>query len=593
MMRWVALVIACALAARAAAPDGEALYKQRCAGCHDGKALPRMPSRQELAARTPETVYHAMFEGVMTAQSVGLSPEQGRAIARFLTGKEFGSVPAPIAGMCTTAVGALRIGATDWNGWGYDLANTRYQPDPGLTASDVPRLKLKWAFGFAGDTVRSAQPTVVGGRVFTGSASGAVYSLDTATGCIRWKYDAGAMVRTAITIGEAAGRMIAWFGDVRSMVHAVDAASGQALWKVKIEDHPASRITGAAVFLGGRLYVPVSSIEEASAMAPGYECCKFRGSIVALDGASGKQIWKAYTIPEAARPLAKTAAGVQLWGPAGGAVWSAPTIDAKNKVLYAATGNSYTNAPAQTTDAILAFDLESGKLLWSSQVLAKDNYTMACERGGTCPEDRGPDYDFGSSPILRALPGGKRVLVGGQKSGIVWGLDPDREGKVLWQTRVGQGGALGGIEWGPAADLEFVYAAVSDLTVRQPPGPGGLHALRLATGEKVWSRAPQPLNCTPGAKGCSGAQSAAISVMPGVVFSGAIDGHFRAYQAGTGEVLWDFDTVRDYQTVNGVPGKGGSLDSAGPVIAGGMVFTNSGYGMWQGLPGNVLLAFGK
>jgi polyvinyl alcohol dehydrogenase (cytochrome) len=225
-------------------------------------------------------------------------------------------------------------------------------------------------------------------------------------------------------------------------------------------------------------------------------------------------------------------------------------------------------------------------------VLPKDNFTMGCMRGTNCPEERGPDFDFGSSPILRELPGGKRVLVCGQKSGVVWGLDPDQRGKVLWQTRLGQGSALGGIEWGPAADLENAYVAISD--VINPQGrPGGLHAVKLLTGEKLWTTPPPELHCTPGAKGCNSAQSAAISSIPGVVFSGSVDGHLRAFLSKTGEIVWDFNTARDYETVNGVPGKGGSLDSAGPVIANGMVFANSGYGMWQGLPGNVLLAFTK
>jgi polyvinyl alcohol dehydrogenase (cytochrome) len=264
------------------------------------------------------------------------------------------------------------------------------------------------------------------------------------------------------------------------------------------------------------------------------------------------------------------------------------------KVLYVGTGNSYTNVALPTSDAILAFDLESGSLLWSSQVLAKDNFTMACSgRGANCPSELGPDHDFGSSPILRDLPGGKRVLVCGQKSGILWGLDPDQRGKVLWQTRVGQGSALGGIEWGPTADLENAYVAVSDLLSRGENKPGGIHAVKLSTGEKIWTTPAPELHCTAGSKGCTGAQSAAISSIPGVVFSGSIDGHFRAFSARTGEIVWDFNTARDFETVNGVAGKGGSLDSAGPVIAGGMVFTNSGYGMWQGLPGNVLLAFSK
>ncbi|MBZ5619054.1 MAG: PQQ-binding-like beta-propeller repeat protein [Acidobacteriia bacterium] len=581
-------------AARAAAPDGESLYKQRCATCHDGQPQARMPSHQELAARTPESIYRAMFEGAMMPQSAGLATEEGRAIARFLTGKEFGASAGALAGKCATAPSPLHMSDADWNGWGYDRENTRYQPKPGLTAADVPNLKLKWAFAFEGDTVRAAQPAVVGNRVFTGSASGAVYSLDAATGCTWWKYDAGAMVRNAISIGQAGGKSIAYFGDVRSTVHALDLATGQLLWKVKVEDHPAARITGSPAFYGGRLYVPVSSIEEASAMLPTYECCKFRGSIVALDGATGKQIWKSFSVVDPPRPLAgKNAAGAQLWGPAGAAIWSAPTIDVKKKVLYVGTGNSYTNVSTPTSDAILAFDLETGSLLWSSQVLAKDNFTMGCGRGANCPEDRGPDHDFGTSPILRDLPDGKRVLVCGQKSGIVWGLDPDHRGKVLWQTRVGQGSALGGIEWGPTADLENAYVAVSDLLNRGEIRPGGLHALKLSTGEKIWTTPPPELHCTAGAKGCNSAQSAAISSIPGVVFSGSVDGHFRAFLAKTGEIVWDFNTARDFETVNGVAGKGGSLDSAGPVIAGGMVFTNSGYGMWAGLPGNVLLAFSK
>jgi polyvinyl alcohol dehydrogenase (cytochrome) len=583
------IVVLSALAGHAAAPDGAALYQQRCAQCHDGKPQPRVPSRQELSARTPESIFQAMFEGSMRSHSAGLSVDEGRTVARYLAAKDWSLRPAAAGGKCSGAPAPLRLNDTDWNGWGYDAANTRYQPHPGLTAGDVPRLKLKWAFGFPGDTVRSAQPVVAGDRLFTGSAGGAVYSLDTSTGCIWWKYDAGAMVRTAISIGQAGNKAIALFGDVSATVHALDAATGQLLWKVKVEDHPAARITGSPVFHRGRVYVPVSSIEEASAMAPAYECCKFRGSIVALDGATGKQLWKTFTVPDPPLPLGKNPAGAQLWGPAGAAVWSAPTIDAAKGILYAATGNSYTNVSTVTSDAVLAFRIESGELMWSSQVLAKDNFTMGCGRGTNCPEDRGPDHDFGSSPILRDLAGGRRVLICGQKSGVVWGLDPDQRGKVLWQTRVGQGGPLGGIEWGPAADLERAYVAVSDLTTARP---GGLHALHLASGEKVWSTPPPELHCAPGAKGCSGAQSAAISAIPGVVFSGSIDGHFRAFQAKTGEIVWDFDTVRNFDTVNGVAGKGGSLDSAGPVIANGMVFTNSGYGMWQGLPGNVLLAFG-
>jgi polyvinyl alcohol dehydrogenase (cytochrome) len=580
--------------AYAATPDGETLYKERCATCHDGKVQARTPSRDEISNRTPEFIYRAMFEGAMVAQSAGLSAEEGRSIARYLTGKDFSvTVATATVGRCSGNP-SIQITDSAWNGWGDDVSNTRYQPKPGLMAADVAKLKVKWAFGFAGETVRSAQPTVVGGRVFVGSSSGAIYSLDAASGCVYWNYDAGAGVRTAISVGKLAGsdNYVAYFGDTRSFVHAVDAMTGKGLWKVKVEEHPSSRVTGAPAFYNGRLYVPVSSIEEASAMSPKYECCKFRGSVVALDGATGKQIWKSYSVPDPPQATKTSATGTQLYGPAGAAIWSAPTIDTKKKVVYAATGNSYTNVSINTSNAILAFDLDTGSLLWATQVLPKDNFTMGCGRGVNCPEDQGPDFDFGTSPILRELPDGKRVLICGQKSGVLWGIDPDNRGKILWQARLGQGSALGGIEWGATADAEYAYAAVSDLlNYKNGNKPGGIHAVKLGTGEKIWSTAAPALTCTPGSKGCSGAQSAAISSMPGVVFSGSIDGHFRAYSAKTGEIIWDFNTVRDYQTVNGVPGKGGSLDSAGPTIANGMVFTNSGYGMWLGLPGNVLLAF--
>jgi polyvinyl alcohol dehydrogenase (cytochrome) len=600
-MRILTAFLLTATAIQAAPPEGEALYRERCGVCHDGKAQPRMPDRNELAARAPEAVVRAMFSGAMMIQSAGLSEEEGRAIARFVTGKEFGAAAAlhDTAARCpaVSRAAGMTISKRDWdsswNGWGKDLDNSRYQPQPGLAAVDVPKLKLKWAFGFPNDIVRSAQPAIVAGRVYVGSASGVIYSLDAASGCTYWTHDAGAMVRTAITIGQAGGKTMAYFGDTRAIVHALDAATGQEVWQSKVEDHPAARVTGAPTFYNGRLYVPVSSVEEASAMLASYECCKFRGSIVALDGATGKQVWKSFSVTDPAQATRKTAkGGVQQWGPAGAAIWSSPTIDVKNNVIYAATGNSYTDVSINTSNAILAFDLKTGSLLWSSQATPKDNFNMACGRNENCPEERGPDFDFGSSPILRALPGGQRVLICGQKSGVVWGLDPDHRGKVLWQTRVGKGGALGGIEWGPSADGEVAFVAVSDLFTRGGGGkPGGLHAVRLDGGQELWNTPAPELHCTAGAKGCTGAQSAAITSMPGIVFSGSVDGHFRAFAAKTGEIVWDVDTVQDYQTVNGVPGKGGSLDSAGPVIANGMVFTNSGYGLWQGLPGNVLLAF--
>ena len=572
----------------AAAPDGAALYSSRCATCHDGKPQPRMPQRAELTARTPEDVFKAMFSGAMMIQAAGLSDEEGRAIARYVTGKEFSTAKETVAGQCTAPAKTFTIAATDWNGWGQDPGNSHYQPKPGLAAADVPKLKLKWAFGFAGDALAYSQPTVTGGRVFAGSASGTMYSLDANTGCIYWTYKAGATVRNAITVARMGSRYVAFFGDVRAYTHAIDAETGAPLWKVKVDDHPVARVTGSVAFYNGKLYVPVSSIEEVTGASPKYECCKFRGSVIALDGETGRQLWKSYTVLDPPKAYKKNKEGTDLYGPAGAAVWSSPTIDAKRKLIYAGTGNSYTDVDINTSDAILAFNLETGSLVWVSQVQPKDNFIVGCPSAINCPEEKGPDFDFGSSPILRTLPGGKQILIAGQKSGVVYGLDPDQKGKILWQTRVGAGSALGGVEWGHAADDENTYVAVSDRIVRTGGTPG-IYALKLATGEKVWETPAPKVTCASGS--CLPAQSAAIAVIPGAVFSGALNGHFRAYSTKTGEIVWDFDTAQPFETVNQVKAKGGSIDGAGPTIVNGMVYTSSGYALFGGSPGNVLLAF--
>jgi polyvinyl alcohol dehydrogenase (cytochrome) len=579
------LLFAIAVSSFAAAPDGAALYTSRCGVCHDSNQA-RTPKREELASKSPEFLMGAM-SGVMTVQAAGLSEDEQRAIARFVTGKEFGpAASAQMSGQCTTAAPKFSIADGDWNGWGVDPGNSHYQPKPGLAAADVPKLKLKWAFGYPKDPMAWAQPTVVGGRIFVGSSSGKVYSLDAQTGCIYWTYNAGlgAGVRSSVTIAKLpSGKFAAYFGDVRGTAHAVDAETGQLIWKTKLDEHPAARITGAPVFLNGRLYVPMSSIEEASAQQPTYSCCTFRGSLSAVDASTGKVIWKSYSVTDPPKAYKTSKNGVELKGPAGAAIWSSPTIDLKRKVIYASSGNSYTGVNISTSDSILAFDMETGSLLWASQVQPKDNFVIGCPKNPNCPEEDGPDYDFGTSPVLRKMPNGKDIIVAGQKAGVAWGLDPDNKGKVLWQTRLGKGSALGGIEWGHAADDKYAYVAISDRLLGKNGTPG-LYALDLATGEQKWGT---PAPAVPGNPG----QSAAISVIPGVVFSGALNGHFRAYSTENGEILWDFETNRKFETVNGVDAKGGSIDAGGPTIVNGMVYTHSGYGIFGGIPGNVLLAF--
>jgi len=544
-----------------------------------------MPLHDELATKTPQFILNAMFGGTMTAQAAGLSLEEGRAIARFITRKEFEpATTAAMGGRCAGQPPRFSLSDGDWNGWGADLDNSRFQPKPGLAPSDVPKLQLKWAFGFAKDPMAWAQPVVAGGRVFAGSVAGSIYSLDASSGCVYWSYAAGAPIRTAVSIGRLSpGGWAAYFGDIKAILHAVDAETGARLWTIKLDDHPVARITGSPILVNGKLFVPMSSIEEASAQAPNYACCTFRGSVSAVDAATGRLLWKSYSVSDPPMPYKTSKNGVQLQGPAGAAIWSAPTADVKRGLIYAGTGNSYAGVPINTSDAILAFDMDTGKLVWSSQVQPKDNFVIGCPDHPNCPDEHGPDFDFGASPVLRTLPGGKQVLIAAQKSGVVYGLDPDNQGKILWQTRVGKGSALGGIEWGQAADDKLVYAPVSDRWLGKNGAPG-LYALDPLTGAQKWA-APAP------AESRSPGQSAAVSVIPGVVFSGALDGHFRAYSTANGAIVWDFDTNRAFQTVNGVEAKGGSIDAGGPAIVHGMVFTNSGYGIFGGTAGNVLLAF--
>jgi polyvinyl alcohol dehydrogenase (cytochrome) len=387
--------------------------------------------------------------------------------------EEAGSA-SPSAGACINAPPAFAdpLSTPHWNGWGVDPRQSRFHPAAmaQLAAADVPRLKLKWAFGFPDASFAFAQPTVVGGRVFIGSQSGTVYSLDANTGCTYWQFDAGALVRAAVTVGQNPAGLTAYVGDRQANIRALDAMTGKALWTTHFDDHPAARITGAPTLVGTTLFVPVSSTEETMATNAKYPCCSFRGSVVALDASTGKTLWKSYTIAEVPLSGAMSSVGVQLMSPSGAAVWSSPTFDAAKGLLYVTTGDNYSDPPTDTSDAIMAFDAASGKLVWSRQITSGDAFNVACPGNGpNCPAAKGPDFDFGSSAILVTLPNGKRALVAGQKSGVVTAVDPDQAGAILWQTRVGHGGPLGGVQWGSAADDTKIYAAVSDTSLRIVP----------------------------------------------------------------------------------------------------------------------------
>jgi polyvinyl alcohol dehydrogenase (cytochrome) len=529
----------------------------------------------------------------MRIQGDSLTAADRRAVAAFLVPKETAPADQPAVNRCAPAK-PVAADLSGWNGWGVDLANSRYQPRTSLNAENVSKLKLKWAFGIPNADTSYGQPTAVSGRLFFGSSDGTVYALDADKGCTIWTYAAEAVVRSAITVAVSApGRYLAYFGDVTANVYAVDAETGAPVWKVKVEEHPFARITGAPKLVQDRLYVPVSSVEEAPAGDPQYPCCTFRGSVVALDAKTGKQIWKSYTIAERPDLRGKNKNGVDRFGPAGAAVWSSPTLDVRRRAIYVGTGDAYADPVGKTSDAVMAFDMDTGALRWTQQLTPKDGWNFSCVRPDTpnCPDDHGPDVDFGSSPILKDLGNGHSVLLAGQKSGVMHALDPDHDGAVLWQTRVGKGSAGGGIMWGSATDQTNVYVANADGFLQRTGGlPGGLFALRQKTGEVVWHAVPPKPACL-GKPGCTSSQAAAVTAIPGVVFSGSMDGHLRAYSTQDGSVLWDFDTLVDFVTVNGVKARGGSLSGTGPTITGNRLYVAAGYGSLGGMPGNLLLAF--
>ena len=580
---------------RAAAPDGDEIYAQHCAACHESGEN-RAPSIEAMRRLSATAIFESLTTGTMAAIGKDLPEGYAEAVASFLGTAARVERPDDLRA-CADAKWADPLEGPRWIGWGADLANSRFQ-DAGFAGMDidsVSRLQLRWVFGLPDSDRARGHPAVAGGRVFLGGRNGRLYALDTRSGCTIWEFEALAEIRTAVLLsrGEQPSRYTLYFGDTKANLYAVDAETGMQVWRTRVEDHPGATLTGSPTLHAGRLYVGTSSIEEFTGAFATYPCCSFRGSVSAIDAKNGERIWKTYTIPEEPRPQRANAKGIQLYGPSGAGIWSAPTIDTQLGRVYVTTGDNYSDPPTDDSDAIIAYDLDTGKRVWSQQFTVGDAYNMACNQradGINCPEANGPDLDFGSSAILVTLDDGRRVLVAGQKSGVVHAVDPDRDGLIRWQRRAGVGGMLGGIQFGMAADERNVYVAISDYVGPTRSKGGGIAAFRIADGEKLWHTPGIP--CPSGRERCSPAQSAAVTAIPGVVFSGALDGFIRAYSTEDGSVLWSYDTVRDYpQSVNGVAARGGSINGPGPAVVDGMLFVNSGYGAFGSIPGNAFLTF--
>jgi len=579
------------------APEIRQLFDRACASCHNGDD-PRAPSTETLRGLSPRAIVEALTSGSMRYQGLALSGAERRAIAEYITGRKLrGTTIGADAGRCANvAAFGNPFAGPSWNGWGAGIENRHFQRGDyaGLSAAQVPHLALKWAFGFPDTTNAWAQPTVAGGRLFVGGQNGTVYALDATRGCIVWTFTAHAGVRAAISIGPRVtiGRAPvypAYVVDQQGFAYALDASSGRQLWSRKVDAHPLVRLTGAPVVHDGRVYVPISSYEEGG-KPPGYACCTFRGGVMALDARTGDVVWRAYTIAQPPTLIRTYADGTEVWGPAGGGVWSAPTIDLKRRAIYVGVGNTYSGAAQPTTDAVVAFDLATGQMRWAHQMNPDRRDVFGCTPGEiNCGERPGPDFDVGASPVLATLPNGGDLLIAGQKSGVAYALDPDKQGAEVWHYRAGGGGGLGGIQWGIAADGEQLYVPVAEI---YNPEPGGLHAVSLTTGTRAWHAPPEPPACGKISRACSGAQFSAVTVIPGIVFSPSNDGAIRAYSTKDGAIVWTYDTNRQFTTVNRVRANGGSMNGPAPVVVNGMVYVSSGYGTFGLRPGNVLLAFG-
>ncbi|MES2796421.1 MAG: PQQ-binding-like beta-propeller repeat protein [Bacteroidota bacterium] len=574
--------------------EGKSVYATSCISCHATNPTVKNsgPNVGLLAGMSPKAIYSALISGKMKTQGDAISDSQRKAVAQFLTNKLLVETTIPKEAYTNFSISK---NADFKSGWGGNLEGTGYEKKSQINAKNVASLKVKWTFAFPDNTQIRSKPAIVGDWLIVGSQFGDVYALDQKTGKIGWHFQASSGVRGGIAIGKGpTGELVAYFADYSTSVYALNVANGKLIWKTRSGVHPQSSNTGTVAVYQNTVFVPITSFEVISSTDPNFDCCSSSGELVALNATNGLIKWRHRVISEEAKASGKKKNGGTFYGPAGAIVWCSPTVDTQRGLIYIGTGENYTDPPTNTSDAIQAIDIKTGKLVWNFQATSHDTWNLACPGEPNCPDNAGPDLDFGSAPLLiKGGYNGKDLLVAGQKSGVVHALDPST-GKVFWQTRIGKGGALGGIHWGMASDGQYVYAAnadnqlgldLRDSTIKASPG---LYAIKLQTGEVIWKAATP--KC-PAGKNCIRANSAAPLALPDLVFAGTLEGHIRAYDSKTGKILWEYDTVKSYETVNGIAGKGGSLDGPSPVVSKDLLFVNSGYGSFGEIPGNVLIAF--
>jgi polyvinyl alcohol dehydrogenase (cytochrome) len=576
-------------------PSGRSLFMQTCSTCHRDSGIARAPAFTVLTSMTTRAILASLDKGKMQTQASTLSEDQRTAIAQWITQKNLSVTTLDKTAFTSFSLTPNQYSPADHSGWGVDPEGTGFQSAKlaGISTENVTSLKLKWAFAFPDATIVRSKPAVIGDWLIVGGQYGDLFAINKQTGKLGWTFAASSAIRGAIVVKKQHGALTAYFADYSTNAYAIDVLTGKLIWNYRAGFDQQSACTGSVVVYDGKVFVPISSVEVASALYGNYACCSSSGGIVALDAGTGTEIWKHRVIPSEVKESGKKKNGKPFYGPSGAPVWCSPTIDAKRGLVFIGTGENYSTPTTNTSDAIQALDLKTGKLVWNYQATDGDMYNLACPSLNNCPGQAGPDLDFGMAPILVKRPDGKDILVAGQKSGVVYALTPDG-GKLIWKQRIGKGGALGGIHWGMCTDGNLVYAANADnfiaidrrdTSIKSSPG---VYALDLKNGKIIWKTASPPC---PDNQSCLPFNSAAPTMVPGLVFAGSLDGHIRAYGSRDGKILWDFNTVKDFETADGIKGKGGAIDGPAPVIAAGMLFVNSGYGMFGETPGNVLLAF--
>ena len=600
------------LADDAAPHRGATVFAESCAACHAGATYG--PALAGLSNMYAEDIYKELWYGVMAQFVNGMEDADRWAVSNWIADQKPEKDTRESGVPLCEKPGALKPDpAHDWPGLSKDNRMTRHVTDTSLTADRIRGIKLKWAVALPSTRAfqGGANPiSVIGNRLFVGNLNHWVYALDTKRGCADWTYRAEWRIRSNVAISDG----IAVFGDVAANVYALNAETGALLWRTKAEWIPSSRITGSLTTHDGVVYVPISSMQEVLNLVKDkeYPCCTFRGSVVAYDLHTGKRLWKTYTIDEEPRLIGTTKKGTKRYGPSGVVVFSAVTVDDKRGLIYVPTGNQNTEPRVAESDAVVAFDMKTGAKRWVTSLApealgGKDIYHLGCEawvdpERPTCspenPQGTG-DRDFVAPAALVKGPTGKEVIMAGNKDGMFYGLNPDN-GKVLWGTRVGRGGELGGLLWGYSSDERNAYVPIIDATVQFTDGvldwdaDGSLSAVNVETGEVVWKVSGLPGDCegkpTPP---CTNAFTLPTTVVGGFVFAGTLDGVLRVFDTTTGDQIWTYDTVREYDGVNGRKGRGGTLAAfGGPVVAGNRLFIMSGMDQFNiGLPGNVLLAF--